>query len=519
MTVMGEKDTQLNAGTRRVARNTLLLYVRMFLLMLIGLYTSRVVLQALGETDFGVYTEVGGFVAMFSLLSGPLSSAVSRFLTFELGKGAEGRPGVVFSSAVLIQVCLVALVVVAAECVGPWYITHHLNIPGERLQAARWIFHFSLAAFAVNLLSVPYNASIIAHEKMEAFALIGIFEGAAKFAVALLLAAAPVDTLVWYGALMAVVALAVRLCYGLYCRRHFAECRLQRRTYDRRTVREMFSFAGWNFIGSGSAVLRDYGGTLLLGYFFPPALAAARGLATQVNGVVYQFVSSFTTALNPQITKSYAAGEHAYMTGLVLRGSRFSFFLLAAVCIPVLLNTPWLMDVWQVTVPAHTVYFVRLVLVFTMVESLSYPLVTAMLSTGKIRDYQLLVGGLQLLNLPLAWWLLRTTRVPESVYVVSIALALACLAARVGMLRKMIAFPVRRFGSEVLARIAAVLSIAVPVPLFLAVRMPDGFVRLVVTTAVFLLFLAAGLWLAGLRPDEKALVRSEIRKRMGRGGV
>ncbi|MBQ9819138.1 MAG: lipopolysaccharide biosynthesis protein [Bacteroidales bacterium] len=512
---MGEKDMQMIAGTRRVARNTLLLYVRMFLLMLIGLYTSRVVLQALGETDFGVYTEVGGFVAMFSLLSGPLSSAISRFLTFELGKGAEGRPGTVFSSAVLIQLCLVALVVVATECIGPWYISHHLNIPEERLQAARWIFQFSLAAFAVNLLSVPYNASIIAHEKMEAFALIGIFEGAAKLAVAFLLAAAPVDTLVWYGALMAGVALAVRLCYGLYCRRHFDECRL-RRTCERRAVREMFSFAGWNFIGSGSAVLRDYGGTLLLGYFFPPALAAARGLATQVNGVVYQFVSSFTTALNPQITKSYAAGEHAYMTGLVLRGSRFSFFLLAAVCIPVLLNTPWLMDIWQVTVPAHTVRFVQLVLVFTMVESLSYPLVTAMLSTGKIRDYQLLVGGLQLLNLPLAWWLLRATRVPESVYVVSIALALVCLAARVGMLRKMIAFPVRRFGSEVLVRIAAVLLVSLPVPTLLALRMPDGFARLAVTTAVFLLFLAAGLWLAGLRPDEKALVRSEIRKRMGR---
>ncbi len=508
---------QMSAGTRRVARNTLLLYLRMFLLMLIGLYTSRVVLHALGETDFGVYTEVGGFVAMFSLLSGPLSSAISRFLTFELGRGESGRPAAVFSSSVLVQVCLVAVVVVAAECIGPWYITHHLNIPPERLNAARWIFQFSLLTFAVSLLSVPYNASIIAHEKMEAFAGIGIFEGVAKLSVALLLAVSPVDTLVWYGALMAVVAVVVRFCYGLYCRRHFEECRGWR-SFDRGTVRQMFSFAGWNFLGSGSAVLRDYGGTLLLGFFFPPALAAARGLATQVSGAVNQFVSSFTTALGPQITKSYASGDHGYMMGLVLRGSRFSFFLLLAVCVPILLNTPWLMDVWQVQVPAHTVPFVRLVLIFMMVEVLSYPLITAMLATGKIRDYQLLVGGLQLLNLPVAWLLLRRMLIPETVYAVSIAIAVCCLFARLWMLRKMIGLPVRRFFTEVLGRIALVLAVSVPVPLLISLRMADGWQKLLVTTAVFLVLAAVGIWILGLRPDERSFFLSEWKKRFGRAG-
>ena len=512
---MEANTTQMHAGTRRVARNTLLLYVRMFLLMLIGLYTSRVVLQALGETDFGVYTEVGGFVALFSLLSGPLSGAVSRFLAFELGKGEDGNPGAVFSSAVLSQAAIAVLVVLIALLVGPWYISHHLNIPPGRIDAARTVFLFSLAAFFINLVSVPYNASIVAHERMDAFALIGIFEGAAKLGVALLIAAAPPDRLVPYGALMALVALAVRLCYGLYCRRHFPECRKVRGARGG-TIREMFSFAGWNFLGSGAAVLREYGGTLLLGFFFPPALAAARGLATQVNGVVYQFVSSFTTALNPQITKSYAAGNRDYMMGLVLRGSRFSFFLLLAVCLPVLLNTPWLMDVWQHTVPAHTVPFVRWVLVFTIIESFSYPLVTAMLATGDIRDYQLVVGGLQLLNLPLAWWLLRLTGTPEVVYIVAASLAVACLAARLWMLRKMIGLPVGRFLREVLLRSVLVLAVTLPVPLLLSFRLPDGLLRLLLTTAAVLLLGAVAVWTLGLRNDERAFLRTELRNRWRR---
>ena len=512
---MGENTTNISDRTRRIARNTLLLYVRMFLLMLVGLYTSRVVLSALGETDFGVYTEVGGFVALFSLLSGPLSSAISRFLTFELGKGEDGKPGAVFSSAVLSQLAIAALVVIAAELFGPWYITHHLNIPPERLTAARWIFQFSLAAFVVNLLSIPYNASIVAHERMDAFAVIGIFEGAAKLGVALLILTARDDRLILYGALMAAVALSVRLCYGIYCRRHFPECR-RMGGYDGKTVREMFSFAGWNFLGSGSVVIREQGGTLLLGYFFPPALAAARGLATQVNGVVYQFVSSFTTALNPQITKSYASGEHDYMMGLVFRGSRLSFFLLLAVCLPILINTPWLLDVWQKTVPAHTVWFTRWILIFTLIESLSYPLVTAMLATGRIRNYQLVVGGLQLLNLPLSWLMLKLTGVPEVLYMVAVAIAVVCLFARLAMLRGMIGLPVKQFLKDVLLRSLAVLAITLPLPLLLACRLPDGFVKFIVTSVAVIVCELVAVWAAGLLSNERMFFREEIRKRFGR---
>ena len=271
--------------------------------MLVGLYTSRVVLSALGETDYGVYSVVGGVVAMFSMISGALNSAVSRFITFELGKGDPVRLNKVYCTSVNIQLMLALIVVLLAEPIGLWFIENKMTIDPARIPAATWVLHFSLLSFVVNLMSVPQMASITAHEKMSAYAYIGILDGLLRLGVAFMIIRAPFDRLVYYAMLMAGVVLIVRITYGIYCRIHFAECRY-RFVFDRPLVKEMFSFAGWNFIGVTSGVLRDHGGNILVNLFSGPVVNAARGVAVQLNGAVQSFVTNFMTAVNPQITKS-----------------------------------------------------------------------------------------------------------------------------------------------------------------------------------------------------------------------
>ena len=448
---MDRKSSQ----TRRIARNTLMLYVRMLVLMLVGLYTSRVVLDALGENDFGIYDVVGGVVAMFTIISGSLNSAISRFITFELGKTDGQRLNKVYSTAVLIQLVIAAVVVSVAEPVGLWFISNEMTIDPSRIPAARTVLHFSLASFVINMMSVPQMASITAHEKMSAYAYIGLLDGFLRLGAAILISRSSSDRLVLYAALMTMTVLLVRMAYGLYCRRYFPECRF-RMVRDLSLVREMFSFAGWNFIGVSAGVLRDQGGKILINIFTGPAVNAARGVALQLSGAVQGFVTNFMTAVNPQITKSYAAGDREYMYFLISKSSRMSYYLLFVLALPVLFNTGYLLDLWLKDVPSHSELFVQLFLIFTLSESLSNPLITAQLATGNIRNYQLVVGGLQLLNIPVSYIFLKSGAVPEVTVMVAVAISQICLFARLFMLRGMIGLPAGDFLKKVYLNVIAV---------------------------------------------------------------
>lgn len=452
------------SNTQRIAKNTLMLYARTLFTMFVSFYTSRVVLRALGVVDYGVYNVVGSSVAMYSMLSGSLASAISRFITFELGRGNREKLERVFSTAVTVQLMLALVVVLLAETVGLWFLTHEMDIPPERLAAAHWVYQFSVITFAIGLVSVPYNASIIAHEKMSTFAYIGIFEALSKLGVAYVISTTRADRLVIYALLLMLIAVTVRLIYGIYCKRRFEECSY-RFTYDKPLLKEMASFAGWNFIGASSAVLRDQGGNIIINILGGgPAVNAARGFAVQISAAIQSFVQNFMTALNPQITKSYANGEHSYMMSLIFRGARFSYYILLLLALPVIINADYILTLWLVDVPAHTAPFVQLVLIFALSESLANPLVTAMLATGRIRNYQLVVGGIQLLNLPIAYVALRCGGAPEMVYVVAIGLSVCCEMARLLMLRGMIGLSVRSFLREVYFNVIAVTLIAAAVP-------------------------------------------------------
>ena len=496
---------------RTIAKNTLMLYFRMFFMLLVGLFTSRVVLSALGEQDYGIYNVVGGVVAMFTVISGSLNSAVSRFITFEMGRGAQAQLNKVYSTAVMIQLALSLIIVILSEPIGLWFIHNKMTIPPQRIPAACKVLHFSIFAFVVNLMSVPQTASITAHEKMSAYAWTGILDGMLRLAVALAIMFSDGDRLVMYAALMAGVVLVVRMVYGWYCRTHFPECEF-RMVFDASLVGRMFSFAGWNFIGSASGVLRDHGGNILVNLFSSVGVNAARGVALQLSNSVQGFVTNFMTAVNPQITKSYAAGDMEYMMSLVRKSSRMSYYLLLVIALPVIFGADLLLDLWLKEVPEHSVLFVRLFMVFSLSESISHPLITSMLATGKIRNYQIVVGGLQLLNLPVSWLLLKLGAVPEVTVMVAIAISQICFFARLVMLRSMIGLSARGFLRRVWLNVLGVTAAALPLPLLCHLFMPSGMLNSCISMMLAMACSAVSILFMGCSASERNEIKSLIIK-------
>lgn len=447
-------------NTTRIAKNTFILYIRMCIMMLISLYTSRLVLAALGVEDYGIYNVVGGFVAMFTMISGALSAAISRFITFELGKPDKSKLPAIFSTSVNVQIIISLIVLLLAETIGLWFLNEKLVIPEARLNAANWIYQFSVFSFIVHLLVVPFSANVIAHEKMSTFAYISIIDSLAKLLIAIIISVSSNDRLVFYGILLLVATTSTQSLYIIYCYRHYPECKY-RLGLNKLLLKNIFSFAGWNFIGSISSILRDQGGNVLLNLFCGPTINAARGVALQVSGAVSGLVGNFTTALNPQITKTYAANELKEMRRLLYLGARFSFYVMLISSIPIIFNTKYLLDLWLKDVPPHTALFVQLVLVFALSETLSMALITAQLATGKIKKYQIVVGGLNMLNLPFAYVALKIGLIPESVVIVSILFSQVCYFARIIMLKEMIGLDLKDYLTRVYLNLAIVTTVSV----------------------------------------------------------
>lgn len=501
---------QTSDNNKRIAKNTLLLYFRMLFMMVVSLYTSRVILNALGVEDFGIYNVVGGVVSMFTVISGSLSAAISRFITYELGKGDQSKLNKIFSASVTIQLLLSLIIVVLIESVGVWFLNAKMTIPADRVTAANWVLQFSIITFVINLISVPYNAAIIAHERMSAFAYISILEAIGKLAIAFFIMWSPIDKLIYYAILMCTVAVIVRLTYGHYCKKHFTECTYHFH-WDKDILKQMFGFAGWNFIGASSVVFRDQGGNIILNIFFGPTVNAARGIANQVNTAITGFVQNFMTALNPQITKSYASGDGEYMMTLIFQGARLSFYMLLLLSLPVLINTHYILVIWLKIVPEHAVLFVRLIMIFAMCESISNPLITAMLATGKIRNYQIVVGGLQLLNLPLSYICLKTGFVPESILVVAIIISLACLFARLYMLRGMIGLSSILYMKNVFLNVLVVALLSTIIPYMLFCYMKETFFSFIIITLIAVLCTLVVEFYIGCNQKERFFVLNKVR--------
>lgn len=501
----------VSENNKRIAKNTLLLYFRMLLTMAVSLYTSRVVLSTLGVEDYGIYNVVGGVVTMFSVISGSLSAAISRFITFELGKGNKKSLEKIFSSAVTIQLALGLIILILAESIGVWFLNSKMNIPESRMYAANWVFQLSIITFIINLISVPYNATIIAHEKMSAFAYISILEVSAKLIIVYLLLISPIDRLIFYAILMAFVAFIIRFIYGYYCKRHFNECTYHF-IYDKILLKKMFSFAGWNFIGSASGVLRDQGGNIIINLFCGPSVNTARSIAFQVYSAIYSFVSNFMIALNPQITKNYASGNHEYLISLLYKGARFSFYLLLLLSLPILINTNYILTLWLKNVPEHTTNFVRLVLIFALSESISQPLITAQNATGRIKNYQIVVGGLQMMNLPISYILLRIGYSPEYIFIISIIISQCCLYARLIMLKTNIKISIFYFVKDVYLNAIFVSLSSIAVPLFLHLISKDSATNVIAISTVTIMSTIISILHIGCSKKERKMIINKIKQ-------
>lgn len=504
-------------SNKRIAKNTLLLYLRMLLTLSVTLYTSRIVLQALGEIDYGIYNVVGGFVSMFTFLNGGMAAATQRFLSYEIGKGTEGKVRLVFSTAVIIHLMIAVIIFILAETIGIWFLNTQMNFPIERYNAANWVFQFSLITFAVNIVSVPYNAAIIAYEKMKAFAYVSIIEVSLKLLVAYLLLMSSIDKLVIYAALLAIIAIMIRVIYGIYCKRNFGDCQCDWRL-NKSFLKEMSAFAGWNLIGTIAFIAKEQGINILLNLFFGAAVNAARGIAYQVLGALNGFVGNFQLAINPQIVKLYSVNEKKEMFNLVFRGSKFSFLIFWLFALPIIIEAPFILHIWLVEVPEYAVIFVRLVLVTSLLETLSGPLITSMHASGKVRNYQIIVGGISLLTLPIGYLLLLFGFPPYSVMWLGIVISILCLIARIVLLNGMIGFPAISFIKDVLFRVLLVSIISLILPIFLYHSFSDTFISFFITIVVCLFISICSSFYIGLVRLERQLVMSKVNafiKRIG----
>lgn len=501
----------MQTENKRIAKNTLVLYFRMLFMMFIGLYTSRINLQSLGIEDYGIYNVVGGIVVMFSIINSSITASISRFLTFELGKNNVEKLKKVFSTSVTIQIGISLIILLFAETIGLWFLNHKMVIPETRIYAANWVYQFSILTFIFNLISNPYNACIVAHEKMSAFAWITIYDAIAKLLISWLTFIAPMDKLIFFSGFIVFVSLTQRMIYTSYCARNFEECRYHF-FIDKSLFKEMFGFAGWNFIGASSAILRDTGGNIVINLFCGPTVNAARGIANQVNNAVLGFANSFMTAINPQITKSYASNDSEKTMQLIYKGARFSFYLLLLLGLPIMMEAEYIIHLWLGQVPAHTVLFVQLTILYAMSESISNPLVTAMLATGKIRNYQIIVGGLQMLNLPISYLCLRNGCIPETVLIVAIIMSQCCFAARIYLLRSMINLKARDYLIHVYFNILFTLIISFIIPFIIKQCLNNSLLEVILILFISFISASISILFIGCNNQERNFIYLNISK-------
>ena len=498
-------------NNKRIAKNTLFLYLRTLLVMVISLYTSRVVLQVLGVENYGVYQVVGGLVAMFSVISSSLSSAISRFITFEIGTGNKEKLKRIFSTSIIIQACISAIVIILMEVIGLWFLHSKMQIPESRMYAAEWVLHCSLLTFCINLLSIPYNACIIAHEHMKAFAYVSIVEVLLKLVVVFLIAYSPIDKLILYAVLLTVVAAAIRFIYMYYCHRNFEESRTKL-LFDKNILGEMFGFSGWSFFNNTAFILNNQGINMLMNIFFGVTVNAARGIAVQVENALLSFVNSFTTAVNPQITKSYAAGDLPAMHKLVCRGSKFSFFMMFILALPIVLEAEQILSIWLVNVPDYTVIFVQLSLVMGLCDCMGSAGYTACMATGKIKNYSIIITSISILEFPLAWFLFTRGYPPFSAYYTYIVVKIMALIARMFLLKKMVGLSVRTYVQYIFLPVIIVSVASSILPIMVVNLLPSSMLRVMLTTIVSTISVSLTILYVGMTKNEREVIVSKLAK-------
>ena len=489
-------------NNKRIAKNTLLLYIRMLFTMAVSLYTSRVILNTLGVEDYGIYNVVGGVVSMFGFLNSAMSSATNRYITFNLGKGDNKRLQTIFSTTLQIHTIIAIVIVIFAEIIGTWFLYNKMQIPNDRLDAAFWVLQSSILSSVIMILSVPYNAAIIAHEKMSAFAYISIVEVVLRLIIVYLLNVFSYDKLIIYAILALAVQILIRFCYSIYCHRHFKETKYIK-VWDKSLFKEMMSFAGWSFWGNIAGILYTQGLNMLLNVFFGPVVNAARAIAVQVQGAVQHFVSNFQMALNPQITKTYASGEIGQMHMLMFRSARFSFLLLFFIAFPLLLETDFILQLWLKTVPDNAVIFTQIMICISLIYTTANPCVIANQATGKVKIYQMVVGGILLLILPISYIVLKLGAPAYSVFIVHFCVESVAQFSRMYMLRKLINLPMWQYMKNIYIPIVTTVAVAIILPVIVRMQVEEGWLRFMAVGFTCVLSVGISTFFIGFTKHER----------------
>jgi O-antigen/teichoic acid export membrane protein len=494
----------------RIAKNTFFLSIRMFVTMAISLYTSRIVLEILGVNDFGIYNIVGGIVVILGFLSGTLSTSSSRFVTVALGKGIRLEMRQTFSSILFVNIGLSIVILIIGETIGLWFLQNRLQIPVERTDAAFWVYQISLATIILNIISVPYNAVIIAHERMKAFAYMSLFDVICKFGLVILLRYIEnFDKLLLYTFSIFVVQLLDRIIYGYYCSKNFEESHLTS-NFTKAQVIKVFHFISWAAYGSLVSVGFTQGLNVLLNIFFGPALNAARGISVLVQNSILQFTANFQTAINPQIIKSFVSDDHSTTRNLLVVSSKLSFFLLCIIGIPIMIEAELVLTLWLKHVPQYTVQFVQLMIIISIWSSLANPLRTVNQAEGNIRKFQLYECTLLLMIVPISYFILQQKRVPESVFYVHLVVELIAQLVRIKIVLPKINMRYSTYIKDIYLRVLPVFLIPVAVGYTLKMMLNKSlFAPLLILSTTELLLLVL-IYFAGINAMERTYLRTKL---------
>ncbi|MBO5706057.1 MAG: hypothetical protein J6S05_03540 [Bacteroidaceae bacterium] len=500
------------ANNKRIAKNTIALYFRTFITMIVSLYTSRVMLQALGVDNYGINNVIGGIVAMSSLITGAVTQSITRFITYALGEGDKQRMKVVFSTSVNVMIALSIIAVLALEIAGVWFLTYKADIPDGRMIAAHWVLQCSIVTLVLNLISQPYNATIIAHEHMSIYAYMSIVDVTLKLAVCFVIKAFDGDRLILFAILNTAIALCMRLFYSWYCAKHFDESRYNYRLFDKSFFNEMSQFTGWYLVGNGVWVFNTQGLNMLINVFFGVALNAARGVAISVTNSITSFVSNFTVAFIPQITKSYASKDMDRVLFLVFQGTKFTWFLIFLFIVPVFWEADTLLKLWLEEPPAFASLFLRFALFESWSIIISFALHNVILASGQLKRVQLRIALYTAFIFPLTW-LCYSLGAPVWIsYVIFILLNTTAKGFTLVELKRIIDFPVLRFMKECVLRCTIITIIAFVVPGIFVYIMPQSTLRFFIVVPIAIIWTLLCEFTLGLSKSERALVLSTGKK-------
>lgn len=463
-------DSNHTVDQKRIAKNTVMLYIRMIVIMLVTLYTTRVVLNVLGETDYGIYNIVGSVVVSMVFIQNSLMSATQRFLSYELGLGDGGDVAKVFSSSINLHIKFLVIIVVILETIGLWFLNRVLDIPPERMLAANIVYQFSILTFCLNLIRIPYNAIIISYESMNIYAVLSIVEAFLKLSIVIALKYLYSDKLIAYGVLVFVITLVINSLYIAYCRRHYKEDTTPNFRGDIIVIKKLRGFLGWNLLGGVTGVATNEGPNYFMNYYLGVTVNAAMGIAKQVSGAVYQFTASFQSAFNPQIVKAYASNEKEYLYDLINKTSLLSYYLLFIFAFPIILCADFIFELWLVNVPQYTVTFCILMIISQLISALASPLWMVAHATGNIKKYQIIISIINFMIIPASYIVLSKDWSVYYILAFQVFLNISIFIYRLWFAKTNVGFPVMKYLREVGLKCLLLSFVISPIPVFLSIR-------------------------------------------------